>query len=88
MIRLRILVLGPDCDPERVSIPFVTYSHAAALAELHDPLPWSRERRLKALCAGRMRHFVTSRWSACLGLSASMRGVFDGSSERTSLIRR
>lgn len=36
MSRLRILVLGPDCDPERVSIPFVTYSHAAALAQLHD----------------------------------------------------
>ncbi len=36
MSRLRILVLGPDCDPERVSIPFVTYSHAAALAALHD----------------------------------------------------
>src|SRR6516165_10308497 len=36
MSRLRILLLGPDCDPERVSIPFVTYSHAAALAELHD----------------------------------------------------
>jgi glycosyltransferase involved in cell wall biosynthesis len=34
--RLRILVLGPDCDPERVSIPFVTYSHAAALAQLND----------------------------------------------------
>ncbi len=36
MIRLRILVLGPDCDPEKVSIPYVTYSHAAALAQLHD----------------------------------------------------
>jgi glycosyltransferase involved in cell wall biosynthesis len=36
MSRLRILVLGPDCDPERVSIPFVTYCHAAALAQLHD----------------------------------------------------
>lgn len=36
MSRLRVLLLGPDCDPERVSIPFVTYSHAAALAELHD----------------------------------------------------
>jgi glycosyltransferase involved in cell wall biosynthesis len=33
---LRILVLGPDCNPERVSIAFVTYSHAAALAQLHD----------------------------------------------------
>lgn len=36
MNRLRILVLGPDCDPERVSIPYVTYCHAAALAKLHD----------------------------------------------------
>ena len=36
MSRLRILLLGPDCDPEKVSIPFVTYSHAAALAQLHD----------------------------------------------------
>jgi glycosyltransferase involved in cell wall biosynthesis len=34
--RLRILLLGPDCDPERVSMPYVTYSHAAALAQLHD----------------------------------------------------
>jgi glycosyltransferase involved in cell wall biosynthesis len=34
--RLRILVLGPDCDPERVSVPFVAYCHAAALAQLHD----------------------------------------------------
>jgi len=33
---LRVLVLGPDCDPETVSIPLVTYSHAAALAQLHD----------------------------------------------------
>jgi len=34
--RLRVLLLGPDCNPETVSIPFVTYSHAAALAQLHD----------------------------------------------------
>lgn len=34
--RLRILLLGPDCNPEEVSIPLVTYSHAAALAQLHD----------------------------------------------------
>jgi glycosyltransferase involved in cell wall biosynthesis len=34
--RLRILLLAPDCDPERVSMPYVTYCHAAALAELHD----------------------------------------------------
>ena len=36
MNRLRILLLGPDCNPEKVSIAFVTYSHAAALAQLHD----------------------------------------------------
>src|SRR5512146_352871 len=36
MSRLRVLVLGPDCDPEAVSIPYVTYSHAAAVAQLDD----------------------------------------------------
>jgi glycosyltransferase involved in cell wall biosynthesis len=36
MNRLRILVLAPDCNPEAISIPFVAYRHAAALAELHD----------------------------------------------------
>ena len=36
MSRLRILVLAPDSNPEMVSIPYVTYSHAAALAHLHD----------------------------------------------------
>ena len=36
MSRLRILVLAPESNPEAVSIPFVTYSNAAALAELHD----------------------------------------------------
>src|SRR5215471_10386056 len=36
MNRLRILVLGPDCNPEEVSIPLVTYSHAAALAQLNE----------------------------------------------------
>jgi glycosyltransferase involved in cell wall biosynthesis len=36
MGRLRVLVLGPECNPNEVSIPFVTYSHAAALAQLHD----------------------------------------------------
>ena len=34
--RLRVLVLAPDCNPEMVSIPFVSYSHAAALARIHD----------------------------------------------------
>jgi glycosyltransferase involved in cell wall biosynthesis len=36
MNRLRILLLAPDCNPEAVSMPFVTYSHAAAHAHLHD----------------------------------------------------
>src|SRR5215469_5705 len=36
MGRLRILLLGADCNPEQVSIPLVTYSHAAALAQIHD----------------------------------------------------
>ena len=36
MSRLRILVLGPDCNPETVSIPFVSYCHVAALTQLHD----------------------------------------------------
>ena len=36
MSRLRVLVLAPDCNPEAVSMPFVTFSHAAALAEIHE----------------------------------------------------
>jgi len=36
MSRLRILVLGASCDPQAISISYVTYSHAAALAQLHD----------------------------------------------------
>lgn len=36
MDRLRVLVLGPDCNPEQISMPYVTFSHAAALAHLHD----------------------------------------------------
>jgi glycosyltransferase involved in cell wall biosynthesis len=34
--KLRILVLAPFCDPGAVSMPYVAYSHAAALAQLHD----------------------------------------------------
>ena len=34
--RLRILLLAPTCDPTEISIPLVTYLHAAALAEIHD----------------------------------------------------
>lgn len=36
MGRLHVLILGPDCHPDIVSIPFVTYCHAAALANLND----------------------------------------------------
>lgn len=36
MSRLRILLLAPECSPEQVSIPFVAYCHAAALAQLND----------------------------------------------------
>src|SRR5271170_3067952 len=36
MSLLRILLLGADCDPESVSVNFVAYSHAEALAKLHD----------------------------------------------------
>jgi len=36
MNRLRILLFASFCDPEGVSMPYVTYSHAAALAQLHD----------------------------------------------------
>ncbi len=36
MSGLRVLVLAPFCDPEVVSMPYVAYSHAAALAQLHD----------------------------------------------------
>lgn len=36
MSRLRILLLAPDCNPEGLSIPFVSYCHAAALAKIHD----------------------------------------------------
>jgi glycosyltransferase involved in cell wall biosynthesis len=49
MSRLRVLVLGPDCDPERVSIPLVTYCHAAALAQLHDVTLVARSSVLDAL---------------------------------------
>jgi glycosyltransferase involved in cell wall biosynthesis len=44
MSRLRVLVLGPDCNPNEVSIPLVTYSHAAALAQLHDVTLVSRSK--------------------------------------------
>lgn len=36
MKRLRILILAPSCDPNGISIPYVSYAHAAALAQFHD----------------------------------------------------
>lgn len=36
MSPLRILVLAPDARPDGVSMPYVTYSHAAALAQMHE----------------------------------------------------
>lgn len=36
MSRLRILVLAPGINPDSISMPYVTYSHAAALAQIHD----------------------------------------------------
>ncbi len=36
MSRLRILLLAPDVDPDTISMNYVTYSHAAALSQLHD----------------------------------------------------
>jgi glycosyltransferase involved in cell wall biosynthesis len=36
MSRLRILALASFCDPNAVSVPYVAYSHAAALAKIHD----------------------------------------------------
>ena len=64
MNRLRILVLGPDCNPEGISIPYVTYSHAAALAQLHDVTLVVRA-TVEELCAAQRRRFALSRWSGC-----------------------
>src|SRR5437762_6543393 len=36
MNRLRILLLWPGCNAGEVSMPYVTYSHAAALGQLHE----------------------------------------------------
>lgn len=36
MSKLRILILGQNVDPTDISVPLVGYSHAAALAEIHD----------------------------------------------------
>ena len=36
MSKLRILILGQNVDPTDVSVPLVGYSHASALAEIHE----------------------------------------------------
>lgn len=36
MSRLRILVLAPDCNPDSICGPLISYSQAEALARLHD----------------------------------------------------
>jgi glycosyltransferase involved in cell wall biosynthesis len=36
MSRLRILVLAPDCNPDSVCGPLISYSQSEALAQLHD----------------------------------------------------
>ncbi len=36
MSRLKVIIFAPFCDPDTASMPYVTYSHAAALAKLHD----------------------------------------------------
>jgi len=46
---LRILLLGSDCHPVQVSIPYVTYSHAAALAQLHEVTMVTREKNEDAM---------------------------------------
>jgi glycosyltransferase involved in cell wall biosynthesis len=35
MSRLRILLLGPDCNPDSITTPVLGYEHAEALAHLH-----------------------------------------------------
>ena len=46
---LRILVIGPDCNPESISTSLVGYSHAAALARLHEVTLVVREDNREAI---------------------------------------
>lgn len=50
---LRILVIGPDCNPESISTSLVGYSHAAALARLHKVTLVVREDNNEALSRAR-----------------------------------
>ena len=49
MSRLRVLILGSECNPEQVSIPLVTFNHSAALAKLHDVTLVARSTNEEAL---------------------------------------
>ena len=79
MSRLRILVLAPDSNPEQVSIPYVTYSHAAALAELHD-VTLALDRPLRIAVRRAKAPFRAIEVVRMPGSSASMPGVSAGSS--------
>ena len=87
MSQLRILTLAPFCDPEGISMPYVTYSHAAALAQLHDvtlvvgsPVE-DNVRRAKA-------PFRTIEAVRMQCSSASMPGVCAAFSSTTLILRR
>ena len=60
---LRILLLGPDCHPERVSIPRVTYYHAAALAQTTYVTLVARSSVEAHSASLQARRFAPSRWS-------------------------
>src|SRR5436309_2067965 len=64
MNRLRILLLVPDCNPEGVSMPYVTYSHAAALAQAHDIGPAESFRFFPAQGTYTLRDRSPQRWFA------------------------
>ena len=81
MSRLRILVLAPGCNPETVSIPFVTYSHAAALAELHDVTLVIATPTEEPVRRGRPP-FAASKWFGCAS-ERIWRWSFVGSSNST-----
>lgn len=87
MSRLRILLLGPECNPEQVSIPLVTYSHAAALAKLHDVTLVGRAVNEEAL-RGAKGPFAQLRRFGRRGSTASSRGVSAGFSKATMIVRR
>ena len=87
MGRLRVLLLGPDCNPDQVSIPLVTYYHAAALAQLHDVTLVARSSVEDALRRANAP-FRAIEVIGRQGSTASLSGVFAGSSNPTMTVRR